>query len=113
MTEKKLEGRKTGFRVPVANFGSDACHIHSKLPQLPRETLWTGWIRSWVWPTPPTSAHIVTENMFAIFSSLFIFMNIVHISWDLGPHMASAQPAELSLRTSDHEQLRSNFKVEF
>ena len=33
-----------------------------KLPQLPRETLWIRQIRSWVWRTPPTSAHIVTEN---------------------------------------------------
>ena len=31
------------------------------LGNLPRETLWIGWIRSWGWPTPPTSAHIVTE----------------------------------------------------
>ena len=31
-------------------------------PHLPRETLWTGWKRSWVRPTPPTNAHMVTEN---------------------------------------------------
>ena len=31
-------------------------------PQLPRETLWMGCVRSGIWPTPPTSAHIVTEK---------------------------------------------------
>ena len=31
-------------------------------PQLPRETLWMGCVRSGICPTPPTSAHIVTEK---------------------------------------------------
>ena len=52
---------KTGFLVSC-RLNLIWCLPYSpKPPQLPRETLWIGWIRSWGWPTPPTSAHIVTE----------------------------------------------------
>ena len=53
---------KTGFSVPHCVNLIGFLLYSPKPPQLPRETLWIGWIRSWGWPTPPTSAHIVTEN---------------------------------------------------
>ena len=52
---------KTGFLVSHCLNLIWCLPYSPKPPQLPRETLWIGWIRSWGWPTPPTSAHIVTE----------------------------------------------------
>ena len=55
-------GQKTGFWVSCC-LNLIWCLLYPpNPPQLPRETLWTGWKRSWVRPTPPTNAHMVTEN---------------------------------------------------
>ena len=52
---------KTGFLVSHSLNLIGSLLYSPQPPQLPRETLWIGWIRSWGWPTPPTSAHIVPE----------------------------------------------------
>ena len=55
-------GQKTGFLVSCC-LNLIWCLLYPpNAPQLPRETLWTEWKRSWVRPTPPTNAHMVTEN---------------------------------------------------
>ena len=55
-------GQKTGFWVSCC-LNLIWCLLYPpNPPQLPRETLWTGWNRSWVRPRPPTNAHMVTEN---------------------------------------------------
>ena len=62
MTEFFPESAKTGFWVSCCLYLIWCLPYSPNPPQLPRETLWMGWISSWVWPTPPTSAHIVTEK---------------------------------------------------
>ena len=55
-------GWKTGFGVSCF-LNLIWCLLYSpNPPQLPRETLWIGWKRLWVRPTPPTWAYIMTEN---------------------------------------------------
>ena len=43
-------------------FRNSGYYTWSNPHQLPRETLWRGRVRTWVWFLPPTSVGIVTEN---------------------------------------------------
>ena len=52
---------KTGFLVSHSLNLIGSLLYSPQPPQLPRETLWIGWIWPWGWSTPPTSEHIVTE----------------------------------------------------
>ena len=62
VTEFYTESGKTGRSVFRCLYLICCLPYSPKLPQLPRETFWRGQIRSWVRPTPPTTAHMVTEN---------------------------------------------------
>ena len=83
-------GQKTGFWVSCC-LNLIWCLLYPpNPPQLPRETLWTGWKRSWVRPTPPTNAHMVTENCptgrkppkHVLCSFLSLFFELDHLRLD-------------------------------
>ena len=50
------------FSFSLLYFCNSGYYTWSNPHQLPRDTLWRGRVRTWVWLLPPTSVGIVTEN---------------------------------------------------
>ena len=55
--------KKTTFWLLLARYCIQCSLLPSYYPQLPKETLWIGYIDAVIWLTPPTRVVLVIENL--------------------------------------------------